>query len=50
MCVEGSVHVCVCIHVHMYVCIAIEHILTVLIFTICYIQSFMIVCKTAKVC
>ena len=50
MCVESSVHVCVCIHVHMYVCIAIVHIRTVLIFAICYIQSFMIVCKTAKVC
>ena len=50
MCVEGSVHVCVCIHVHMYVCIVIVHILTVLIFAICYIQSFMIACKTAKVC
>ena len=48
MCAEGSVHVCGCIHVHMYVCIAIVHIPTVLIFAICYIQSFMVACKTAK--
>ena len=51
MCVEGSVHVCVCIHVHTCtVCIAIVHIPTVLIFAICYIQSLMLACKTAKGC
>ena len=52
MCVDGSVHVCVCIYVYMYicVCIAIVHIPTVVIFAICYIQSFMVGCKTAKVC
>ena len=32
------------------VCIAIVHISTVLIFAICYIQSFMVGCKTAKGC
>ena len=48
MCVEGSVHVCVCIHVHMCMYTAIVHIPTVLIFAICYIQSFMVACKAAK--
>ena len=50
---EGSVHVtvCVCMHVHtVCVCIAIVHIPTVLILAICYIRSFMVGCKTAKVC
>ena len=58
MCVEGSVHVCdiveahcyMCVFAYMYicVCIAIVHIPTVLIFAVCYIQSFMVACKTAK--
>ena len=42
-----------CVFAYMYicVCIAIVHIPTVLIiFAICYIQSFMVACKTAKVC
>ena len=41
-----------CVFAYMYicVCIAIVHITTVLIFAICYIQSFTFVCKTAKVC
>ena len=39
-----------CVFAYMYicVCIAIVHILTG--DSICYIQSFMIACKTAKVC
>ena len=38
-----------CVFAYMYicVCIAIVHIPTVLIFAICYIQSFMVGCKTA---
>ena len=41
-----------CVFAYMYicVCIAILHIPTVLTFAICYIQSFMVACKTAKVC
>ena len=41
-----------CVFAYMYVCVcmAIVHIPTVLIFAICYIQSFMVGCKTAKVC
>ena len=50
MCVEGSVHMCVVAYMYICVCIAIVHIPTVLIFAICYIQSFMVACKTAKVC
>ena len=57
MFVVGIVHVCggqctcVCLHTcTCCVCIAIVHIPTVLIFAICYIQSFMVGCKTAKVC
>ena len=55
MFVVGIVHVCggkcTCVFAYMYicVCIAIVHIPTVLIFAICYIQSF-IACKTAKGC
>ena len=43
MCVEGSVHVCVCIHVrtYVYVLLLYTYVPTVLIFAICYIQSFM---------
>ena len=37
-----------CHILYICVCIAIVHIPTVLIFTICYIQSFMVACKTAK--
>ena len=48
MCVEGSVHVCVCIQ-YICVCIAIVHIPTVLIFAICYIQSFMVLVKLPRV-
>ena len=44
MCVEGSVHVCVFAYMYICVCIAIVHIPTVLIFSICYIQSFMVAC------
>ena len=43
MCVFAYMYICVCIA-------AIVHIPTVLIFAICYIQSFMADCKTAKVC
>ena len=41
-----------CVFAYMYicVCIAIVHMRTVLIFVICYIQSFMVACKTAKGC
>ena len=41
-----------CVFAYMYicVCIAIVHIRTVLIFAICYKQSFTVACKTAKVC
>ena len=41
-----------CVFAYMYicVCIAIVHIPTVLIFAICYIQSFMVACETAKGC
>ena len=41
-----------CVFAYMYicVCIAIVHLPTVLICAICYIQSFFIACKTAKVC
>ena len=50
MCVEGSVQVCVLAYMYICVCIAIVHIHTVLIFAICYIQSFMVACKTSKIC
>ena len=49
MCVE-AVYMCVFAYMYICVCIAIVHIPTVLIFAICYIQSFMVACKTAKVC
>ena len=56
MFVVGIVHVCegqctcACLYTCTYVYVAIVHIRTVLIFAICYIQSFMVACKTAKVC
>ena len=45
-----AVYMCVFAYMYIFVCIAIVHIPTVLIFAICYIQSFMVACKTAKVC
>ena len=41
---------CVVAYMYICVCITIVHIPTVLIFAICYIQYFMVACKTAKVC
>ena len=49
-CVWRAVYMCVLAYMYICVCIAIVHIPTVLIFAICYIQSFMVACKTAKVC
>ena len=49
MCVE-AVYMCVFAYMYISVCIAIVHIPTVLIFAICYIQSFMVACNTANVC
>ena len=42
MCVVACMYICVCI--------AIVHIPTVLIFAVCYIQSFIAACRTAMVC
>ena len=47
-CVWRAVYMCVVACMYICVCIAIVHIPTVLIFAICYIQSFMVACKTAK--
>ena len=41
---------CVFAYLYICVCIAIVNIPTVLIFAICYMHSFMVGCKTAKVC
>ena len=49
-CVRRAVYMCVLAYMYICVCIAIVHIPTVLIFAICYMQSFMVACKTAKVC
>ena len=49
-CVWRAVYMCVFAYMYICVCIAIVHIPTVLIFAMCYIQSFMVACKTAKVC
>ena len=47
-CVWRALYMCVFAYMYICVCIAIVHIRTVLIFAICYIQSFMVACKTAK--
>ena len=50
--IQTAPHNCTCVWLHtctyVCVCIAIVHILTVLIFVICYIQSFMVACKAVK--
>ena len=56
MFVVGIVHVCggqctcVCLHTctYVYVLLLYTYVPTVLIFATCYIQSFMVACKTAK--
>ena len=47
-CVWRAVYMCIFAYMYICVCIAIVHIPTVLIFAICYMQSFMVVCETAK--